>query len=176
MQHLTTLRPGFSAAGLLDIAVAPDGHVEVVYLLEDATVSPSVYRGAFTVRPGFPPECVAPFQVEATGASGVRITFDATGTRYVAWFLDAPDECSYVVGDGEPVALPGSGSIDVGAAEAAYYVRAAGDLIRFGEITPSFLPPQRGVLPQSSPQGDRPVARARRTAFANDEGGAAVVA
>lgn len=177
IRQLTGLTSGHYTTQPPDIAIAPDGHVEIVYLVQDVTGSPAVYEGVFAVDPDGATVLIDSANAEATGAAGPRIAFDDAGNRYVAWALDSAGESYYAVNADTIVALPGAGSIDVCAGTSAYYVRAAASGILYGQIGSSHFPPS-AIIDEIAPN---PVRRGidadltmLGTTFDNDEGGDAV--
>jgi hypothetical protein len=179
VQQLTTFGAGLYVSEAPDVAVAPDGHAEVTYLLMDATSSPSRYAGVYSITPGGPTTRIDTLSVEATGASGPKITFDLAGNRYVAWALEAPGESYYAVNSDTAVVLPGAGSMDVCAGASAYYVRATMSGIVYGEITAGGAMPTAAITsiePSPMRRGIDPSLKLLGTTFDNDEGGSAVAA
>jgi len=179
VQQLTTFGAGLYVSGTPDIAVAPDGHAEMTYLLMDATSSPSRYTGVYSINPAGPTVLIDTLDVQATGASGPKLAFDAAGNRYVGWSLDAPDSSYCAVNGDTVVTLPGFGSIDVCAGTSAYYVRVVGSAILYGEMTAAGSIPTAiitGISPDPLRRGIDPTLTLSGTSFDNDEGGSAVIA
>ncbi|MBN1426562.1 fibronectin type III domain-containing protein [Candidatus Fermentibacteria bacterium] len=112
------------------IGVAPDGHVEIAYLVADWNGSP-YYVGLFSTRPGWTNG------VQLTGAAALseefedfwppNVAFHSNGDRYISWYHWAEHE-HYYMGPGGTNVFYSPGHIDVCAgAGGAYYLRCAGD-------------------------------------------------
>jgi len=114
-----------------DMAIAPDGHVEIVFLQADWSGSNGVYRGVYSARPDYGDVILLD-----GGAAQINeehedwspsITFGTDGTRYVAWSHYFNNEVLYKIGDGDKITLTPYGHVDVcGGSGGVYMIRGTG--------------------------------------------------
>ena len=114
------------------IAVAPNGTVEIVFVIADWNGSHPHYLGLYHTRPGW-----SSAQSLGTGQAALNeyfedfwppnVAFDSNNNRYISWYHWAENEHYHMINDQAKVTHTPQGHIDVCAGPAgAYYVRNAG--------------------------------------------------
>ena len=127
-----TNMPSYWFVASPDVAVAPDGHVEIVFLQQDFSGGTPYYKGVLSARPDYGDVITidggwAEIKEHEQEDWAPSITFGTDGTRYVAWSHYSNGETLYKIGDGPKVTLEPFGHVDVcGGPGGVYYTRIHG--------------------------------------------------
>lgn len=165
------------------IAIAPDGHVDIVYIVADWN-HPAAYKGVYSTYTGLVDGGWANIN-EAHEDRGPSVAFMNDGTRYVTWAHYTNNETMYVRNNGSKVTLTPYGSIDVcGGASGAWYTRTLGASgpVYYHHLeggSPQFYPPTAlidNITPNPVTRGVDTMVYFNGTGFDNDEGGASIIA